>query len=348
MTTGVVLLNFGEPEQPTEAEVLPFLERIFAANASLEAGASPEDVARRSRELAERRTPGLIADYERIGGSPLNRQAAAQAEALREQLVLRGHDARVYVAMQFTEPGVARAIERARADGVEHLVALPVYPLCGASTTLASLDLVSRALESAGWAVPLSSVSGWHLHPLYTAMRADGIVRTAAAAGIALDGKDAKLVFSAHGTPVKYLRQGSRYDLYVEDSCRRIAEAANAPAWVIGYQNHSNRNVEWTQPEIASVLRDLDAGAVVVDAVSFMHEQSETLGEIDIELREVAERAGLAFHRVPVPHADPRFPDILADLVEARLGSASAVPLVRCRCHPDTRTRCTNATLERG
>jgi ferrochelatase len=86
----------------------------------------------------------------------------------------------------------------------------------------------------------------------------------------------------------------------------------------------------------------------VVDAVSFMHEQSETLGEIDIELRHVAEEAGLAFHRVPVPHADPRFADILADLVEARLGITGAVPLVQCRCHGDRRTCCTNAPLERA
>ena len=35
MKTGVLLLNFGEPEHPTLEEVVPFLERIFSLNAPL-------------------------------------------------------------------------------------------------------------------------------------------------------------------------------------------------------------------------------------------------------------------------------------------------------------------------
>jgi hypothetical protein len=54
-----------------------------------------------------------------------------------------------------------------------------------------------------------------------------------------------------------------------------------------------------------------------------MHEQSETLVELDAELKEVATEAGLRFDRVPIPHDDSRFPAILADLVESRLGEDS-------------------------
>ena len=55
MTTGVILLNFGEPSEPTREEVVPYLERIFYNNRFLE-GDMPEEQAReRSRELAEKR-----------------------------------------------------------------------------------------------------------------------------------------------------------------------------------------------------------------------------------------------------------------------------------------------------
>ena len=57
MRLGVILLNFGEPEHATLAEVVPFLERIFTTNASLEGNPTPEQVRARSRELAERRAP---------------------------------------------------------------------------------------------------------------------------------------------------------------------------------------------------------------------------------------------------------------------------------------------------
>ena len=342
MDTGVVLLNFGEPERPTEDEVVPFLERIFTVNASLEGEPTPEEIRTRSRALAERRAPGLIEEYRRIGGSPLNRQAAQQADALRDELARGGRSVHTYVGMQFTRPDMADVVARARADGVRRLVALPVYPLCGASTTVAALAALSDAVAAAGWQVDLHEISGWHTHAVYTELRAGGIRRTAADAGIDLDDDRVRVVFSAHGTPMKYIREGSRYDVYVRDCCRRVAAAAGVARYDIGYQNHTNRPVEWTQPDIEKVIEEVDADAVVVVPISFMHEQSETLAELDVELREEAEARGLGFHRVPVPHDDPRFAGVLADLVEERLGAEEA-DLYECRCRIGA--RCRNAVL---
>ena len=343
--TGVVLLNFGEPERPSEAEVVPFLERIFATNAALEGDHTAEQARARSHALAVRRAPGLIEEYERIGGSPLNRQAAAQATALGAELVRRGRTVRTYVGMQFTEPSIPAAVQAAHDDGVDRLVALPVYPLCGASTTVAALAALARAVGALAWDVDLREISGWHTHPLYTALRADGIRSLAQAAGVQLDAPRTRLVFSAHGTPVKYLREGSRYDVYVRDGCARVAAAAGVTAYEIGYQNHTNRPVEWTQPGIEEVIARIDADAVVVVPISFMHEQSETLAELDVELRAAAEQRGLAFHRVPVPHDDPRFAAVLADLVEERLSDARVADLTACLCRRDERALCRNARL---
>ncbi|MGH7506759.1 MAG: ferrochelatase, partial [Longimicrobiales bacterium] len=347
MKTGVVLLNFGEPEQPAEAEVVPFLERIFTTNASLERAASPEEVRARSHELAIQRAPVLIDEYRRIGGSPLNRQATRQADALRAELAHRGQEVTTYVGMQFTEPSIQRALEQARADGVNRLVALPVYPLCGASTTVAALAALADAIEQLSWDVDLREITGWHTHALYTELRADGIRRAERAAGVELGDRGAMLVFSAHGTPVKYLREGSRYDHYVLDCCARVAAAAGVGDYEIGYQNLANRAIEWTQPDIEELIDEIDAEHVVVVPISFMHEQSETLAELDIRLRERAEARGTSFHRVPIPHDDARFAIVLADLVEQRLGPAREEPpgLFPCRCRPSAAARCRNAVL---
>src|SRR5690606_1300132 len=140
MSIGAILLNSGEPERPVEEEVVPFLERIFTTHASLEGSVTEEQARARSRALALERAPGLIAEYLEIGGSPLNRQAAEQAELLEAELRRRGHDVVALVGMQFTDPLIRTAAERARDAGVERLVALPVYPLCGPSTTVAALE----------------------------------------------------------------------------------------------------------------------------------------------------------------------------------------------------------------
>lgn len=330
MKIGVILLNFGEPEQATPEEVIPFLERIFTVNMRLEPHLSPEAAKARIRVLAEERAPGLIEEYEAIGGSPLNRQAAAQAEALEAELIRRGHDVRGYVAHQFADPLIADVVARAKADGVERLVGFPVYPLCGPSTTVAALRDLRRAVEAMGWDVPLDEIGCWHRHPLYIELRADGVRETARAAGLDLADPRVAVVFSVHGTPMKYIEEGSPYVEHAEKACASIAEALGVATYHIGYQNHTNRPVAWTQPDVEKVIEEIDADHVVVVPIAFMHEQSETLAELDHELREEAEARGLGFHRVAVPHDDPRLAALLADLVEPLItGEADFAEMVK-------------------
>lgn len=343
MQTAILLLNFGEPDQATPEQVVPFLERIFLANAALMGPAEPAAVAARSRRLAEERAPGLIEEYRLIGGSPLRAQAEAQARALEAELRARGSDALVLVAMQFTDPSIPAVVARARESGAARLVALPVYPLAGPSTTAAALRELDRALAEAGWTVPVVRISGWHAHPDYLRLRAEAVRATLAAHGLDLADPETRLVFSAHGTPLRYVEQGSRYVEYVEWLCPRLAAALGAPRYELGYQNHANRpGVAWSQPEIDAVVRDTDARRVVVDAVSFLHEQSETLAELDHGLRGVAEARGVEFFRVPVPHDAAALVRLLADLVTPFTRGEDS-PLRPCRCFPSPNTFCANA-----
>ncbi len=343
MKVGVLILNFGEPENATLEEVIPFLERIFARNSSLESNKGKS----RARKLAEARAPGLIEEYEEIGGSPMIRQARRQARMVERILRRRDLDVRCYSGMQFTEPFVGAAVAEAQAQGVDQLVALPIYPLCGRSTTIGALEDVQAAVTELSWEVPLREITGWHRHPAYRRLRADAILDYVKREGVDLHASDTTLVFSAHGTPVKYLDDGPRYVDYVEEACRNVARELGISNYALGYQNHTNRDIEWTAPEIETVVREVDAARVIVDAVSFMHEQSETLAELDGELREVAEEAGLEFHRIPIPHDDPAFAELLADLVEDILRPEpimGELGLRRCLCRATPSTFCLNAS----
>ncbi|MFC6989314.1 ferrochelatase [Haloplanus sp. GCM10025708] len=345
MDAGIVLLNFGEPAEPSREAVVDYLTRIFFNNAALEGATTEEEAMERSRELAERRVAGLVEEYEAIGGSPLNAQAAAQADGLADELRDRGHDVATYTGMQFTEPFVEDAVAAARADGVDYLVGLPVYPLCGPSTTVAALEELGDAVDDADWDVEYDELTGWHRHPLYNRLRADAIADFAAENGVDLHDPDTALVFSAHGTPKHYLNEGSRYDRYVNEFCSTLASLLGVDDYVVGYQNHENRDIPWTEPEVEDAVENLDAERVVVDPVSFMHEQSETLSELDVELREEAEEVGLDFYRVPIPHDDDRFVSVLADLVEPFVAGFDPeyYQFRQCRCKETPGTMCLNA-----
>jgi ferrochelatase len=346
MKTAVLLLNFGEPEQPTLDEVVPFLERIFLINASLERAGTGERARARAHELAVNRAPGLIAEYQAIGGSPLNEQAAQQARATEQELQRRGHDVHAYIGMQFTDPSIGHALEQARAHGAAQLIALPVYPVCGPSTTLAALQQLRAALSALNWNVRLHEITGWHSHSAYIELRADAIRNTLIAHDLDVLNPGTRLVFSAHGTPVRYLEAGSRYVHYTEHVCHAVAQALGAERFELGYQNHTNRPIEWTQPGIEQVMESVAAQSVVVDPCSFMHEQSETLAELDHDLRKAAEARGLRYFRVPVPHDDPHFIQLLADLVEPFIaGRAAEAGFRHCRCRVTPETWCLNTVV---
>jgi ferrochelatase len=348
MTTGVVLLNFGEPSEPDREAVLDYLERIFMANADLEEYDSEEAARERSRKLAQRRAPGLMEEYEEIGGSPLNEQARGQTEALEAELRDRGFDVATYLGMQYTEPLIPDAAAAAHGDGVDRVIGLPIYPLCGPSTNVVSLDELEESIDDLGWEVPFQAITGWHKHPGYNHVRAGNIADHAGEWGVDLADEDTALVFSAHGTPQHYLEEGSRYDIYVDEYTSVVASLLGVDEYHVGFQNHENRDIPWTEPEVEDLVAGLDAERVVVEPVSFLHEQSETLSELDIDLREEAEEAGLDFYRVPIPHDDERLPEVFADLLEPFLADFAPeyYQYRQCKCRDVPGTMCLNAPQE--
>ena len=79
MKTAVLLLNFGEPEHATLKEVVPFLEKIFMMNASLEDASAYERALKRSQQLAPERAPGLIEEFRLPGGAGVRIDSHAYA-----------------------------------------------------------------------------------------------------------------------------------------------------------------------------------------------------------------------------------------------------------------------------
>lgn len=351
MSQGVVLLNFGEPSSPDRDVVIDYLTRIFYNNASLEDADTEEEAMERSRELAQRRVGGLLEEYELINGSPLNEQAETRREALDEELADRGYDVPVYHGYQFMEPLIPDVAQTLADDGIESVTVLPSYPLCGPSTNVQAIrDLREEIDAIEGYDPSIAAVSGWHQHPTYTRIRADTIRSFVADEGLNLQHSDTGLVFSAHGTPRHYLEAGSRYDTYVEEYCTAMAGVLGVEDYYLGYQNHENRDIPWTEPDIESVIESCgdEVGTVVVDPISFLHEQSETLIELDHDLAEDAGKEGLDFHRVPVPHDDSRLPAFFADLIEPHLAGfdPSYYQQRKCQCVGDGDTYCLNAPLQ--
>ena len=87
--------------------------------------------------------------------------------------------------------------------------------------------------------------------------------------------------------------------------------------------------IEWLQPYTEDAIEELGAKQtehLVVVPISFVSEHIETLQEIDIEYRELAEESGIQnFHRVPALNTYDGFIDDLADMVDE---AATASPVL--------------------
>jgi ferrochelatase len=318
---GIVLLNLGGPERIQD--VGPFLYNLFA---------DPEIIRLPIPQL-QKPLAWLISTlrsrksqeaYRSIGGgSPLRRITDQQARELQSVLRQREVNATTYVAMRYWHPFTESAVADIKADEIDQVVVLPLYPHFSISTSGSSFRELQRLRQGdPNFAkLPLRAIRSWHDHPGYLRAMAQLIAKEIDAC---VDPASAHIFFSAHGVPKSYVEEvGDPYQKEIESCAALIMEQlGRGNPWTLAYQSRVGP-VEWLQPYTEEALEELGAQGVkelVVVPISFVSEHIETLEEIDIEYREIATEAGVSnFRRVPALDTDPTFIESLADLVQDSL-----------------------------
>jgi ferrochelatase len=339
---GIVLLNLGGPERIQD--VGPFLYNLF----------SDPEIIRLPITALQKPLAWLISTlrssksqeaYRSIGGgSPLRRITDQQARELQSVLRQRGMEATTYVAMRYWHPFTESAVADMKADGIDEVVVLPLYPHFSISTSGSSFRELQRLRQAdPNFArLPLRAIRSWYDHPGYLVAMAQLISKELDACQ---EPSQAHVFFSAHGVPKSYVEEaGDPYQLEIQACARLIMATLNrANPWTLAYQSRVGP-VEWLKPYTEEALEHLGAEGVkelVVVPISFVSEHIETLEEIDIEYREIATTAGVSnFRRVPALDTDPTFIAGLADLVqkalagpEVNLEQAAALP-ARTKLYP--------------
>jgi ferrochelatase len=137
-----------------------------------------------------------------------------------------------------------------------------------------------------------------------------------------------RLLMSAHGLPLKIVRQGDPYPQQVENTATAVVAALAQPIadWRVCYQSRVGP-LAWLGPSVEEELRAAgrDRVAVVIAPISFVSEHSETLVELDRDYRRLAETCGVpGYVRVPTVGTEPRFIACLARLVRDPAPAANA------------------------
>lgn len=318
----VLLLSFGGPEGPEQ--VRPFLENVT-----------------RGRNVPPERLDDVAQHYLHFGGvSPINGINRALIEQLRLELDRRGTSLPVYFGNRNWAPYATDTVAQMRTDGVRRAAVFTTSAWGGYSSCTQYNEDIARARAAVGSGAPeLVKLRQYFDHPLFVELFAEGI-RAAAAALPAELRADAELVFTAHSIPVAVdERQGPRlYSRQVAYATRLVAAAAGYPRYQQVWQSRSGpARIPWLEPDVGEHLSTLVAAgtrAVIVCPIGFVADHIEVVWDLDNELREQAEAAGLVLARTATPNADPRFARLAVDLIEelrdgapeARVTGQDAVP----------------------
>jgi ferrochelatase len=311
----VVLMNLGAPD--SLKAVRPFLKNLFTDPVILRVPFFVRPWL--ARIIAHRRVKPASENYALMGGkSPLLELTEAQARAL--EAALPEFEARCFVAMRYWHPFSDAVAAAVRDWDPDEVVLLPAYPHYSTTTTGSSLTAWREAAATVGLVKPVTSVCCYHSDPGYVGAIAAIVARSYSAARGSLDAAvPLRVLFSAHGLPEIIVRRGDPYQFQIERTVAAVVERLGIVGLdsVVCYQSRATPQ-QWITPsaetEIARAAHD--KVAVLVVPIAFVSEHSETLVELDVEYRHLADRLGVpGYFRVPAPNSDPAFIAALADLV---------------------------------
>ena len=325
---GVVLMNLGGPEGAEDVE--PFLYNLFMDPAIIDIPLRGRLRHWLCRFIASTRSKRVGKDYEVIGGgSPINRltreQAATLEAFLNEQFgAPAGVDFHTYIAMRYWKPFSEDAARQMQEDGIGKVLLLPLYPQYSKTTTGSSLIywwMLEQEGEMPSW--PTAMVFEYAANPKYVQAISERIDEALQRFPKEVRG-DVQLLFSAHGTPVREMKE--RRDPYcclVHATVDRVmALREHDRTCHVAFQSKVGP-AEWLTPSTPDKLKELaEEGhkSVLVIPVAFVTDHIETAYELDVEVRHEAEGFGIEHYEVTSGlNCHPLFIQALAEATIAQL-----------------------------
>ena len=326
MKKAVILFNLGGPDKLESVE--PFLFNLFNDPAII----SIPSIFRYplAKIISKRRAPIAKNIYKEIGNkSPILELTQDQAKSLENTLAIKG-DYKCFVIMRCWHPRATDVIKEVKKYNPEEIILLPLYPQFSASTSGSSIKEWNDLCKKENYKVKTKTICCYPTEDSFLESHANLIKKTIKN----LKNKDFKLLFSAHGLPEIKIKKGDPYQWQVEQTVEGImSKLTNEnPDHIISYQSRVGP-LKWIGPSTDEIIikYSKEKKGIVIVPVAFVSEHSETLVELDIEYKKLAEKNGCSFYkRVPALGIEENFIKGLAELVLQKETRENFVSSVMC------------------
>lgn len=310
--TGILLANLGTPDAPTPGAVKRYLRQFLSDKRVVDTSRLLWWLLLRGVILPIR-SPRVAKLYQSVWmeeGSPLMVYSRRQQQALAARLP----DTPVALGMSYGSPSLASAVDDLLAQGVEHIVVLPLYPQYSCSTVAAVWDELARILAKKRAIPGISFIRDYAEHPDYIHALAASV-----RASFAVHGEPDLLLLSYHGIPQRYANQGDDYPQRCRDTTRELVSALGLPPErvMMTFQSRFGRE-PWLTPytdETLKMLGEKGTKHIQVLCPGFAADCLETLEEIAVQNREIfLEAGGKQYEYIPALNADAAHIEMMVNL----------------------------------
>ena len=308
MKQALLLLNMGGPNTIEEVEL--FLRNMFADKNILPMNPYMRRFV--ANIIIKKRLEDVKENYRLLGGkSPLPELTDRLVSKLQQRLEMP-----VYAAMRYVPPFADCALEACKAQGIEELILFPMYPQYSTTTTLSSVEDIEQRCEAMGYRPKITLIDPYYDDYDYIEASVEKIME--AMEGVETSEYD--LLLSAHGLPMSIINAGDPYQREVERNVSAIKTYLSCRGIVfrdikLVYQSKVGSSA-WLEPNLADVLRNPIHRKVVIYPLAFTIDNSETIFELDIEHREIAQKLKYEDYRVAACMNDS---DKFVDLIVKRV-----------------------------
>ncbi|EAE6381409.1 ferrochelatase [Listeria monocytogenes] len=285
-----------------------------------------EDIERYYTDIRHGHKPSeeMIADlrgrYHAIGGlSPLAKITEAQAYGLEKALNDSQDEVefKAYIGLKHIEPFIEDAVEAMHKDGIEEAISIVLAPHYSSFSVEAYNKRAKDAADKLG-GPSIKAINDWYKQPKFIQMWADRINETAKQIP-ADELLDTVLIVSAHSLPEKIKQHNDPYPDQLQETADFIFEKVVVPHYALGWQSEGKTGEPWLGPDVQDLTRELYGQEkykhFIYTPVGFVAEHLEVLYDNDYECKVVTNEVGAAYHRPPMPNADPEFLEVLRTVI---------------------------------
>ena len=258
--------------------------------------------------------------YRLIGGnSPLLEITLRQAAALEERLNRGGAEWAVFVGMRHWHPYIHEAVDKIATSGLRRAVAICMAPQFSRMSIGAYMEKTEAARQEIAPDLQISFVKSWHLESRFIDACAENLRLS-----IEQMGGDDRLVvlFTAHSLPERIMSEGDPYPLQLQQTVEAVMKKAGPKSWAFAYQSQGRTGEKWLGPDAGDEIRRLRESGfekLLIHPIGFVADHVEILYDDDILYRDLAEKLGFRYGRVPSCNDSPRFIDSLYYTVRSHL-----------------------------